>query len=133
MKRYYLIISVLLFIHALALGQAAPASEGYFKLSYEQQFSEGKSVSVEVSTFSIFKSNSGWNDSKYYLLINDILPGTIVKIKSLLTEKIVYAKVLGSLVQARENEKLMFRMSNATMAALGLNDTNSKVILTWNN
>jgi hypothetical protein len=87
---------------------------------------------MECPNYGVFKSNSGWKDGKYYLLVNDILPGTIVKVQSTLTDKIVYAKVLGALAAAKENEGLLMRLSNATLNALGLKDLSTTLNLTWN-
>jgi hypothetical protein len=94
---------------------------------------EGKLQSVENISYGIFKSNSGWKDSKYYVLMNEVMPGTIIKIQSNQTDKVIYAKVLGSLVPAKENDGLGLRLSNAGFDALGLKDNASRLVLTWNN
>ena len=109
------------------------SSEGnFFKSAYQQQVSEGKSITVECSNYGYFKSNSGWKDGKYYLLINDVLPGTIVKIELQSTQRLIYAKVLGPLTSAKENEGLMLRLSAASLASLGIKDNNERIVLTWN-
>lgn len=109
------------------------SSEGnFFKSAYQQQVSEGKSITVECSNYGYFKSNSGWKDGKYYLLINDVLPGTIVKIELQSTQRLIYAKVLGPLTPAKENEGLMLRLSAASLASLGIKDNNERIVLTWN-
>lgn len=109
------------------------SSEGnFFKSAYQQQVSEGKSITVECSNYGYFKSNSGWKDGKYYLLINDVLPGTIVKIDLQSTQRLIYAKVLGPLTPAKENEGLMLRLSAASLASLGIKDNNERIVLTWN-
>ena len=41
-----------------------------------------------------FKTASGWTDGKYYILANDIEPGTIVKVTAD-NGSAVYAKVFG--------------------------------------
>lgn len=116
----------------ILVGQDFPTDGGFFKSTFKQQVAEGKSQTMECSNYGIFKSTAGWKDAKYYILINDILPGTIIKIHSQLTDKAVYAKVLGALVAAKENENLMMRLSNASLSALGLKDINSPLTLTWN-
>ena len=88
---------------------------------------------LENPSYGTFKSTSGWKDGKYYLLINDVLPGTVVKIECPKTNKVIYAKVLGTLVQAKENEGLTLRVSNAALDALGLTDAAGLLQLTWNN
>ena len=116
----------------IAVGQDISTDGGYFKSTFKQQVSEGKPQSMECPNYGVFKSNAGWKDGKYYMLVNDILPGTIVKVQSTLTEKIVYVKVLGALVNAKENEGLMMRLSNATLNAIGLKDVSTPLSLTWN-
>lgn len=116
----------------ITVGQNISTDGGYFKSTFKQQVSEGKSQSMECLNYGVFKSDAGWKDGKYYILVNDILPGTIVKVQSMLTEKIVYAKVLGALVVAKENEGLVMRLSNATLNAMGLKDVTTPLSLTWN-
>lgn len=104
----------------------------FFKSAYHQQVTEGKSIAAECSNYGYFKSSSGWKDGKYYLLINEILPGTIVKIELQTTQRVIYAKVLGPLTPAKENEGLMLRLSAASLASLGIKDNNERITLTWN-
>ena len=104
----------------------------FFKSAYHQQVTEGKSISAECSNYGYFKSNSGWKDGKYYLLINEVLPGTIVKIELQSTQRTIYAKVLGPLTPTKENEGLMLRLSAASLASLGIKDNNERITLTWN-
>ena len=72
----------------------------------------------------IFKSTSGWNDGKYYALINNVAVGTIVKVSNPVTGKTVYAKVLGNLPDMKESIGLTARISDA--AATELEVTGSK-------
>ena len=132
MIRSFLIGSLFSCLMQLAIGQDLPADGGIFKSTFKQQMAEGKSQTIECLNYGIFKSNTGWKDSKYYILMNEVLPGTIVKIQSTQTDKVVYAKVLGAMVHAKENEGLLIRISNASQASLGLRDLNSPLILTWN-
>ena len=59
-------------------------------------------------------------DKKYYILINNIPEGTVVKIES--NQKVVYAKVLGALPNIKEDDGLLLRISNAAAAVLGMAD-----------
>jgi LysM repeat protein len=92
--------------------------EGYFA----DQFTNKKSKRLQniSGICKTFKTASGWSDGKYYILANDIDPGTIVK---LTTENgnTVYAKVLWNMGDLKENAGINFRISNATAAALNLN------------
>ena len=66
-----------------------------------------------------FKSTSGWQDGKYYALMNNVEVGTIIKVIAPATQKSVYAKVLGQLPEMKESEGLTVRISNAAASELG--------------
>lgn len=104
---------------------------GFFSTLYEQQSNEGKQQHLEAFIYGVFKSTSGWDDQKYYVLLNDVVPGTAIKISVKGSERFVYAKVLGAVPPGKESEGLSMRMSNATAAALGLIDTNAQLTLDW--
>lgn len=111
-----------------------PAGEGgdFFMDVFDLQSKEGKVQQLNNPFYAFFKSSSGWHDEKYYLLLKGVLPGTIVKLKSNTTGKVVYAKVLGGVPPGKENEGLDMRMSNATVAALGIGEqTKSSIELVW--
>ena len=76
----------------------------------------------------IFKTTSGWQDAKYYLLIDKVLPGTIVKIINPANNKIIYAKVLGEMSGIRQNEGLNIRISNAAVAALEIPEQDKFIV-----
>jgi LysM repeat protein len=86
---------------------------GYFKSQYA---ASGKTAK---GTATIFRSTSGWNDGKYYALMDNVAVGTIIMVSNNTTNKYVYAKVLGSLSDIRENAALTLRISNAAAAELG--------------
>ena len=90
---------------------------GYFKTQYD---AVGKSAS---GVSGIFKSTSGWNDGKYYALMNNVPVGTIVRVNFPSTNKIIYAKVLGTLPDMRESEGLTIRISDAAATELGAGNT----------
>jgi len=69
----------------------------------------------------IFKTSSGWNDKKYYILTNDAPSGSIVRVTSL-TGKSIYAKVLWKLEDIKLNQGLTFRLSDAAASVLGITD-----------
>lgn len=85
----------------------ADGKVNYFKTQYEES---GKSISGNAG---IFKSTSGWNDGKYYALINNIAVGTIVKINNPVSGKTIFAKVLGNLPDMKESIGLIARLSDA--------------------
>ena len=132
MRSILIILIYVMWGQSLLMAQDKSSEGNFFKAAYQQQVSEGKSITVECSNYGYFKSNSGWKDGKYYLLINDVLPGTIIKIELQSTQRFIYAKVLGPLTPAKENEGLMLRLSAASLASLGIKDNNERIVLTWN-
>lgn len=114
-------------------GQAVKPEKSYFSSLFEQQSKEGKQQKLENSVYGVFKSTSGWQDGKYYVLMNNVVPGTVVKLVRKSTAKVLYAKVLGAVPPGKESEGMLLRMSNATTAALGVGDTGNDVDLVWFN
>jgi len=86
---------------------------GYFKTQYDEN---GKN---RTGFSGIFKSTSGWNDGKYYALMNNVTVGTIVKVNYPSTNKSIYAKVLGELPDMKESAGLSLRISDAAAKELG--------------
>jgi hypothetical protein len=86
---------------------------GYFKNDFTDG---GKSTTGPAG---IFKSTSGWQDGKYYALMNNVPVGTIVKINVPSTGRSVYAKILGQLPDMKESGGLTVRISNAAASELG--------------
>lgn len=91
---------------------ASHAAGGFFSINYIGN--NNKSVHGQAGTF---KSTSGWNDGKYYALMNGVPVGTIIRISG--NGKSVYAKVLGQLPEMKESNGLITRISNAASAELG--------------
>ena len=87
---------------------------GYFSSEYND---ESKSLNGVAGTF---KSTSGWQDGKYYALMNNVPVGTIVKVTSASTSKTIYAKVLGQLPEMKESAGLAIRLSNAAASEMGM-------------
>lgn len=97
---------------------AAPtAAEGAFGPLFEQQ-SRGNPANSLTGQAASFKSTSGWKDGKFYVLMNNVSPGTIVRITIPSSSRTVYAKVLGEIPAGKENEGLLVRVSNAALAQL---------------
>ena len=67
----------------------------------------------------IFKSTSGWQDGKYYALMNNVAIGSIVKVTDAANAKSVYVKILGQLPDMKESAGLTIRISNAAAAEMG--------------
>lgn len=100
--------------------------EGYFagQFAVNNAAAQPKTLTGTAATF---KSTSGWGDRKYYILINDVPAGTIIKVNA--NNKTIYAKVLEDLPSLKENKDLVCRLSNAAASALGISDTKFNVEL----
>lgn len=98
------------------------SGEGFFAPQFKEK--KGKNLQTVSGVSKTFKTASGWADGKYYILANDIEPGTIVKI-SADNGSAVYAKVLWNMGDLKDNAGVNFRISNATAAALHVNDAAS--------
>ena len=113
--------------------ESKPASSNainYFSTGYSQQAKEGKEQKLENPTYGVFKSSSGWQDGKYYMLINEVVPGTIVKVSAIESGKTIHAKVLGAVPPGKESEGMQLRLSNAAAAALGVEQSGT-LSLVW--
>jgi LysM repeat protein len=106
-----------------------PGDEGYFALFYDQSTKSGEKV-AKSGDVAIFQSTSGIADHKYYLLMNNVLPGTIVKITAP-NKKIIYARVLGSIPENNHSAHTLLYMSNAAAAALGVTKSNAFVSINY--
>ncbi len=103
--------------------------EGYFSIPYSQHAKE-LSQQFHSGDAATFKTISGWTDHKYYILINDVAPETIVRITAP-NNKSVCAKVLGPLQETKGANGLLLRMSNSAAATLGITDTKFTVTVTY--
>ena len=93
---------------------------GYFKGLYNKQLKND--LLSENGSAAVFKSNSGWQDGKYYCLHNSASAGTIIKITSTATGKFIYAKVLDVIPDLKQNNGLLIRISNAAAQELGVGE-----------
>ena len=101
---------------------------GYFKNSFYQQVKTSPLSKENTVTSSIFKTTSGWQDAKYYLLINGVEPGTIVKLTNPSNSKVVFAKVLYSMDKIRENQGIDIRISDAAASTLVVSETDKFIL-----
>lgn len=90
--------------------------EGYFANTFSAQKKTASLQTLE-GTAAIFKSLSGWQDKKFYILTNDIPIGTIVKITTA-DLKSIYAKVINALPEM--SNSIQYRLSDAAVAILGI-------------
>jgi hypothetical protein len=105
-----------------------PTEAGYFRSHFDMQ-TKSYPVSKDLTvTSGIFKTSSGWQDSKYYALIDKVEPGTIIRIINPVNNKTIYAKVLGEMSGIRQNVGLNIRISNAAASALEVNETDKFIV-----
>ena len=113
---------------------SAASATGFFAGVFLSQSKEGKQQKMETPAYGVFKSTSGWQDAKYYILMNNVVPGTVVRITSRNTGRQIYAKVLGAVPPGKESEGLLLRISNAAASALGVPNGEPGVFeLVWSN
>ena len=86
---------------------------GFFKNQY------GETGKAAIGAAGVFRSTSGWQDGKYYALMNNVPVGTIIKVANPSNGKTVYAKVLGNLPDMKESSGLTRRISDAAATELG--------------
>lgn len=110
-----------------SLPSGSPAG-GYFKSQYDLQVRSHPAKVEQSASAGIFKTSSGWQDAKYYALIDRVEPGTIIRIVNPSNNKAVYAKVLGEMSGIRQNQGYDVRISNAAASALEVNETDKFVI-----
>jgi len=108
---------------------AAANPQGYFTSLFGLNVA-GRTLQTADGMAMTFKTASGWSDRKYYVLMNDVSPGSIVKVSNA-DGKSVYAKVLWNMGDAKDNEGLNFRVSDAAAATLGLKDAKFPVTVTY--
>jgi hypothetical protein len=102
--------------------------QGYFRSSFDQQVKQIPLSKDETVTSGIFKTSSGWSDSKYYLLMDGAEPGMIIKITNPTNNKAIYAKLLGEMTELKQNQGLNIRISNAAAAALEISETDKFIV-----
>jgi len=109
-------------------GSNPEATSGYFKSFFQQQVKTLPVSKDETVTSGIFKTTSGWQDYKYYMLIDSVQPGTIIKIVNPSNNRSIYAKVLGEMSGIRQNAGYDVRISNAAASALEVNETDKFIV-----
>jgi LysM repeat protein len=108
--------------------RAQNANQGYFKTSFDQQIKQQPITKEQTLTSGIFKTASGWSDAKYYLLMDGVEPGTIVKITNPANNKMIYAKLLGEMSGLKANQGVNIRISNAAASALDVAETDKFIV-----
>ncbi|HUQ97682.1 MAG TPA: hypothetical protein VM010_08450, partial [Chitinophagaceae bacterium] len=101
---------------------------GYFKSQFDLQSKDHKAGRDATVTSGIFKTTSGFQDAKYYALMDKVDPGTIVQVVNPINNKSIYAKVLGEMSGIRQNQGLELRISNAAATALDITELDKFIV-----
>lgn len=95
---------------------------GFFTAFFREQ-GLNLPLSKELTvTSGIFRTSSGWRDKKFYVLVNSVSPGTIVKLINPTNNRIAYAKVLHQMDGIRQNDGFDIRISDAAYEFLGITE-----------
>lgn len=101
--------------------------EGFFASSFAAQKKSNTFQTIE-GTASVFKSLSGWEDKKFYVLTNELPVGTIVRVTTS-DLKSICAKVINVLPEV--GSAIQYRLSDAAVAILGITSKTFQVSVTY--
>jgi len=101
--------------------------EGYFASLFSDQKKTASFQTLD-GTASVFKSISGWQDKKFYILTNEIPIGTIVRITTS-DLKTICAKVINALPEV--SNSIQYRLSDAAVAILGITNKTFQIKVTY--
>lgn len=101
--------------------------EGYFANVFGKQ-KQPATIQTLEGTAAVFKSVSGWQDKKFYILTNELPVGTIVRITTN-DLKSICAKVISALPEVGTNIK--YRLNDAAAAILGISNKTFPISVTY--
>lgn len=93
--------------------------EGFFHPDYLTQTDNGRKIHNASGLAGVFKSTSGWDNGKFYALMNNVERGTVIKVTNLSNNKVVFVKVLGDIADIRQNTGMVIVLSDAAVDQLG--------------
>jgi LysM repeat protein len=100
--------------------------------AFAAEFSQEKGMVIKRSGKACsFKTETGWDDGKFYVLNSNLKAGLVIKISNQLTGGYLYAKVVGPLPDIKQNQGLSLRLSNAAAAMLGFWEDEKTFELNW--
>lgn len=112
---------------SIILANNTELEEGYFASLFTNQKKSASFQTLE-GTAAIFKSVSGWEDKKFYILTNQVPIGTIVRITTS-DLKSICAKVINSLPEV--GNSIQYRLSDAAAAILGITNKTFQISVTY--
>lgn len=98
---------------------------GVFKSDYFTQTNFDTAFQSINAFCTILNSSSGWKDGKYYALIGNVMPGTILKITY--NNKSVYCKVLGPISDTVKFPDVNIIISAASASELGIVERKARI------
>ncbi len=113
--------------HKLVFVNANKDEEGYFASLFSHQ-KKATSFQTLEGTAAVFKSVSGWEDKKFYILTNELPVGTLVRITTP-DLKSICAKVISALPDVSANIK--YRLNDAAAAILGITNKTFPISVTY--
>ncbi len=113
--------------HKLVFVNTNKDEEGYFASSFSRQ-KKATSFQTLEGTAAVFKSVSGWEDKKFYILTNELPVGTLVRITTP-DLKSICAKVISALPEVSANVK--YRLNDAAAAILGITNKTFPISVTY--
>ena len=113
--------------HKLVFVNVNKEEEGYFASMFSKQKQAANFQTLE-GTAAVFKSVSGWEDKKFYILTNDIPVGTLVRITTP-DFKSICAKVISALPDV--GNSIQYRLNDAAAAILGMTSKTFKISVTY--
>jgi len=102
-------------------------NEGYFASFFSSQ-KKAATFQTLNGTAAVFKSMSGWQDNKFYILTNELPVGTIVRITTS-DLKSICAKVINALPEV--GSAIQYRLNDAAAAILGVTNKTFQVSVTY--
>lgn len=104
-----------------------PDEEGYFASLFSNQKKSASFQTME-GTAAVFKSVSGWQDKKFYILTNQLPVGTLVRITTA-DLKSICAKVINALPEM--GNAVQYRLNDAAAAILGITNKTFQISVTY--
>ena len=108
----------------------APDDEGFYVDSFPISNSFNQAITLKGEVLS-FKSSSGWTDKKYFVLINGVAIGTIVRLTNPSNNRSICAKVIGVLPNIKSNNNLIMRLSSAAAHILKLTESKGSISIVY--
>lgn len=102
--------------------------DGFFKNHFIHQVKTNPISGGGIFSSGIFNTTNGLAEGKYYALLDEVEPGTIIRVINPSNNKAIYAKVLGAMKGVRQNEGLNLRISQSGAFILDIKETDKFIV-----